>query len=287
LGKTIDIQTIGTHLKKQIKVQDKAAEIEAGCISPEGAWLDDAQGYKVRNTHLQLLELIPSAGWRILDAGCGPGTYGIMLAQEGNEVVGIEISLDAVHVANKRAEEKGVNFSAHVGDLEKLPFKDNSFDICFCGWVLHHFPDIDAAVAELVRVLKPGGKMALVEPNESNSVIRFSRFIEDLPLLRGWILREGWDTQNRTITMHHQYINSLSKHRITDIKLGSCFPGGLPPLPPRSQKGFGNLLSLLSIKIMFQVRRLLLIYAFKLLPRPLNGAELHITGIKSQQDILR
>lgn len=152
-----------------------------------------------------------------------------MLAQEGNEVIGIEISPDAVQVANARAREKGVNFSARVGDLEKLPFEDNSFDICFCGWVLHHFPDISEAVAELVRVLKPGGKIAFAEPNESNPVVQFSRFIEDLPLLRTWILREGWDTPNRTITKHKQYLQALVKHGIIAITIGSCSPhGGYP-----------------------------------------------------------
>lgn len=268
-----------------MKIQDKQTEIAVGSGTPEDEWLDDTQGYRVRKTHLELLHLIPSHGLRILDAGCGPGTYGIMLAQEGNEVVGIEISPDAVQVANERAKEKGVNFSARVGDLEKLPFPDNTFDICFCGWVLHHFPDMSAAVAELARVLKPSGRIALAEPNESNLAVRFSRFIEDLPLLRGWVLKAGWDTPNRTIHRHNDYIKALERQGFMDIKVSSCFPGGLPPLPPKSQKRVTNFISLLSIKVLFHLRRLIFAVAYRLLPKPLNGADLLITGTKAETDI--
>ncbi len=72
--------------------------------------------------------------------------------------------------------------------------------------------DINAAVSELARVLKPGGMIAMAEPNESNLAVRFSRFIEDLPLLRTWVLHEGWDTPNRTINKHKQYVEALAQH---------------------------------------------------------------------------
>jgi len=268
-----------------MKAQDKQAEAIAGSGTPEDQWLDDTSGYRVRKTHLELLGLMSLHGQKILDAGCGPGTYGIMLAQAGNEVVGIEISPDGVQVANQRAKEKGVNFTARVGDLENLPFDDSTFDICFCGWVLHHFPDINKAVSELSRVLKPGGMIALAEPNESNLAMRFSRLIEDLPLLRLWVLHEGWDTPNRTINKHKTYVEALTKNDITDIKVGSCFPGGLPPLPPRSQKGFKAVFSLFAIKFLVRSRRLIFAIAYRTLPRPLNGADLLVIGIKSYEDI--
>ena len=90
-----------------MKVQDKQAESIVGSGTPEDEWLDDTQAYRVRKTHLELLGLTSLQGKKILDAGCGPGTYGIMLAQYGNEVVGVEISPGSVQVANQRAKEKG------------------------------------------------------------------------------------------------------------------------------------------------------------------------------------
>jgi len=251
-----------------------------GSGTPEDAWLDDKQGYRVRHTHLELLGLASLSGKKILDAGCGPGTYGLMLAQTGNEVVGVEISPDSVQVANRRAKEKEVNFIAHVGDLEKLPFEDNTFDICFCGWVLHHFPDFNASVSELSRVLKPEGLIAIVEPNESNLAVRLSRSIEDIPLLRTWVLHEGWDTPNRTINKHKTYVAALTKHGFADIKVSSCFPGGLPPLPPKSRKGSGYFVSKITIYLLFNLRRFTFMLAYRILPRPLNGADLLVTGTK-------
>jgi ubiquinone/menaquinone biosynthesis C-methylase UbiE len=263
-----------------MKVQDKNAEIHVGSGTPGEEWLDDPHAHLVKRTHLELLHIIPSQAQLILDAGCGPGTYGIILAQEGNEVVGLEISPQATQVAGQRASEKKVNFLPVVGDLERLPFKDNSFDICFCGWVLHHFPDTSASVAELSRVLKPGGKIALAEPNESNVAMRFSRFVEDLPLLRNWLLNAGWDTPNRTIHGYKQYIEALDRQGFTDIKFTSCFPGSLPPLPIKSQRRRLNPLVQVLIQILFHLRRLFFVIAMKVLPRPLNGADLLVVGAK-------
>ena len=253
-----------------------------GSGTPKDEWLEDTRGYRVRRQHLELLQLIPSQGRLILDAGCGPGTYGIMLAQDGNEVIGVEISPQATEVAKERASQKGAAFSPVVSDLERLPFRDNNFDICFCGWILHHFPDMDTAVSEFSRVLKSGGKIALAEPNESNIAVRFSRFVEGLPLLRGWVLRAGWDTPNRTIHRYSDYIKVLERHGLTDIEVSSCFPGGLPPLPARPQKWRLSSLGLLLIHILVRLRRLLFIIADKVLPRPLNGADLLITGTKKE-----
>lgn len=264
-----------------MKTQDKQIEAAVGSGTPEDEWLEDTRGYRVRLAHLELLGLTSLHGKKILDAGCGPGTYGLMLAQQGNEVNGLEISPRSVEVANERAKQKGVNFTAQVGDLEKLPFPDNTFDVCFCGWVLHHFPDINIAVSELVRVLKPGGIIALAEPNESNLAVRFSRFIEDLPLMRSWVLKEGWDTPNRTINKHHIYLDALKKNGIIEINLQSCYTGGMPPLPPKSRNSLKAFLSLVAIKSLVRIRGLIFAVGNKILPKPLNGSDLLITGIKS------
>jgi 2-polyprenyl-3-methyl-5-hydroxy-6-metoxy-1,4-benzoquinol methylase len=263
-----------------MKKQDKQTEMLVGSGTPEDDWLEDTRGYRVRLTHLELLRLTSLKGKKILDAGCGPGTYGLMLAQQGNEVTGVEIAPGGVIIANERAKQKGVTFKAQVGDLEKLPFPDNTFDVCYCGWVLHHFPDISVAISELVRVLKPGGIIAMAEPNESCMAVRFSRWVEDLPLLRSWVLKEGWDTPNRTINKHYVYLAALEKIGITKIKMTSCYPGGMPPLPPKSKIGFKAVLSLTAIKTLVTLRCLIFTIGNKVLPKPFNGSDLLVIGIK-------
>jgi ubiquinone/menaquinone biosynthesis C-methylase UbiE len=260
--------------------QDKVAEIVVGYGVPEDYWLDHPAVYRVKRAHLGSLGLIPPKSAFILDAGCGPGTYGIILAQEGGTVVGIDISFQAMQMARERAHRKSVNFVALVGDMEALPFKDSAFDVCFCGWALHHLPNIDIAVANLRRVLRPGGRVAWVEPNESNLIMRFSRFIEDLPLVRKWILRAGWDTPNRTVHTHNHYIEALERQGFTDIELSSCFPGGLPPLPIEPGATSPGFLSRGLIQLSFRLRVFLFTIAARVLPRPLNGADLLITGTR-------
>lgn len=136
-------------------------------------------------------------------------------------------------------------------------------------------------MAELARVLKPGGKLALAEPNESNWAVRFSRFIEDLPLVRGWVLRAGWDTPNRAVHSDELYVRALKGQGFIDIEVSSCFPGGLPPLPTKLRKTGLSSLGPLSARMLLYLRHLLFAVAVKVLPRPLNGADLLITGTKS------
>jgi ubiquinone/menaquinone biosynthesis C-methylase UbiE len=262
--------------------QDKTTEINVNSVVPGKDWLEDPRGDRARRAHLELLHLIPLKGQLILDTGCGPGTYGMILASEGNEVIGSDISAESVKAARDRADNKSVNFSSLVADSEKLPLKSDSFDVCFCGFTLHHFPDINAAVSECARILKPGARIAIVEPNESSFATRFSRFIEDLPLLRTWVLNAGWDTPNRTTHIYRDYTEALEQQGFTEIKVSSCFPGGLPPLPSKPQKGLGAKFSLLLINILVRIRRLLNIFFLKSLPGKLNGADLLITGIKKK-----
>ena len=93
-----------------MKEQDKKAEIAAGHEVPEDAWLENPLVYKVKKAHLELLQLIPPNNSLILDCGCGPGTYGVILAQDGGRVIGIDISAQSIQAAQGRASKKGVMF---------------------------------------------------------------------------------------------------------------------------------------------------------------------------------
>ena len=251
--------------------QDKRAEIITSSTVPPREWLENSTRYRIKKAHLELLQLLPSQDRLILDAGCGQGAYGIILAQEGNKVVGVDISSGFVSIAREIADQKEIGFSPVVGDLESLPYKDSTFDICFCGWALHHFPNLHPVIKELARVLKPGGTMALVEPNESNLAMRFSRFVEDL--LSRWVLKAGLDTPNRTKHSHRDYSEALTQCQFADVRVGSCYVGAPPPLAFATHNGGSKVM-----RTLVRLRGALFSIAGKLLPRPLNGADLLITG---------
>jgi 2-polyprenyl-6-hydroxyphenyl methylase/3-demethylubiquinone-9 3-methyltransferase len=96
-------------------------------------------------------------GRLVLDAGCGGGLVARELAGAGAGVVGVDRSLGSLGVARRAA---GGGFRPAQGRLERLPFADGTFDAVVAADVLEHLADLPAAVAELTRVLAPGGSFA-------------------------------------------------------------------------------------------------------------------------------
>lgn len=87
----------------------------------------------------------------LLDVGCASGAWGIRFAKNGYSVVGVDISKTLVKSAKAWANSAGVNFMPILCDAERLPFKEEAFDLCFCGYVLHHFKHLEQIVSELSR----------------------------------------------------------------------------------------------------------------------------------------
>ncbi|WP_026328078.1 class I SAM-dependent methyltransferase [Streptomyces sulphureus] len=97
------------------------------------------------------------AGHRILDAGCGSGALFAALRDRGAVVAGIDASAGMLAVARRRLGEEA---DLHVGDLsERLPFDDGAFDDVVASLVLHYLEDWGPTLAELRRVLRPGGRL--------------------------------------------------------------------------------------------------------------------------------
>ena len=105
-------------------------------------------------------------GLRILDFGCGPGTIsaGLAKAVAPGELHGIDMEESQIDLAGETAKWFGLdNAIFHVGDVVNMPFEDGYFDVVHCHNVLMHIPDTAAVMAEVKRVLKPGGLIACRE----------------------------------------------------------------------------------------------------------------------------
>jgi ubiquinone/menaquinone biosynthesis C-methylase UbiE len=102
-------------------------------------------------------------GERILDVGCGPGYYVAELAErvgEGGSVVGVDLSAPMLAVAGRRCEGLP-NTEFHEGEATALPVEDESFDAVVSVQVLEYVADVEAALGEIQRVLRPGGRVVL------------------------------------------------------------------------------------------------------------------------------
>ena len=111
-------------------------------------------------THYHLAELFQSLAGshgKLLEVGCGIGVDSVQLAKCGFDVTAVDLTENALQVARENAARAGVTIDFRLGNAEGLDFPDETFDAVYSFGVLHHTPDIEAAVAEVHRVLKPGG----------------------------------------------------------------------------------------------------------------------------------
>jgi len=106
----------------------------------------------------------PQPGDRVLDVATGPGFLALLFAEQVTAVIGIDITpaMLARAEANRVARNRH-NVHFQEGDAEMLAFPDGSFDIVTCGSAFHHFSDPARVLAEMVRVVKPGGRVALLD----------------------------------------------------------------------------------------------------------------------------
>ena len=131
----------------------------------------------------QKLDIQP--GQRVLDVASGPGTTAFLLASEfGAQVDGVDLGDRAVAMAGAKARDRGLaeQVRFHVGDAEKLPFEDETFDAVVSECAFCTFPDKPTAAAEMARVLKPGGKVGITDV-----ALDQNRLAEELRSLAGWV----------------------------------------------------------------------------------------------------
>jgi arsenite methyltransferase len=115
-----------------------------------------------------------AAGERVLDLGCGAGTDSLVAAQmvgSSGSVVGIDMTPAMLAKARRAAAELGVTNADFVeGEVESLPFQDDSFDVVISNGVIDLVPDKDAVYSEIYRVLAPGGRIQIADVTIQNPV---------------------------------------------------------------------------------------------------------------------
>jgi SAM-dependent methyltransferase len=157
--KTFHDQWASTIDVEGIKVKDY---FEA-CTAPENRFI--------------LQQLGNITGKRILDLGCGAGENSVYFAKRGAVCVAADYSPGMVEVALQLAAANQVEIEGCTANAIALLFPDHSFDIVYASNLLHHLPDPQAAIKEMYRVLKPGGKACFWDPLKHNPVINVYRRI--------------------------------------------------------------------------------------------------------------
>lgn len=104
-------------------------------------------------------------GLRVLGAGCGTGRIEAWLAAEGAEVVCLDHLLEALQVSQIHAQRMHCTEHFVIGDLERMPFRDKTFNFIYSGGVLEHFENPRTALQEYLRVSKPNGVIIVSVPN--------------------------------------------------------------------------------------------------------------------------
>lgn len=113
----------------------------------------------------EALDYQGTAGLGVLDVGCGQGIDLACYAMSGASCTGIDLTLRHVELAREHLDSMQLDGTVVQGDAERLPFPDSSFDRVSSNGVLHHTPDMPAALAEIHRVLRPGGEARIIVYN--------------------------------------------------------------------------------------------------------------------------
>lgn len=117
----------------------------------------------------------PGESW--LDAGCGTGELTFLAALTGADIQGTDLAPNLIDTARRQAAERGLDIPFAVADCESLPFGDEAFDIVTSSVGAIFAPDHQRVAAELARVLRPGGRLALSAWTADGTIGEFFRLI--------------------------------------------------------------------------------------------------------------
>lgn len=131
---------------------------------------------------------------KVLDVACGTGDFTIEIAKKvsaGSEVIGVDISEGMMEIGKEKMLKAGVTAEMTVADCESLPYDQNTFDRIAVGFGVRNFEHLDLGLREMCRVLKPDGKLVILELSlPSNRLVRgcyMLYFQKILPMVGGFL----------------------------------------------------------------------------------------------------
>lgn len=157
-----------------------------------------------------------TGGEKVLDLGCGLGDDTFEIARlVGNQgrVVGVDVSETMIVEARRRAEQQRLNVEFEVGDAQALRFGDATFDACRTERMLLHVPDAERAFAEMVRVIRPGGRLSVFDIDGETQFIDSPYRDTTRLITRSFCdsFKNGW--------IAHQLPRLFKQHAMTDISV--------------------------------------------------------------------
>jgi SAM-dependent methyltransferase len=155
-----------------------------------------------------LRALEPKPGMSILEVGCGLGVHTRVFSIPGVKVDAVDISKEFIGEASSNFRRANTRF--HTAAAESLPFSDGKFDAVVGISTLHHL-DMDAALREFHRVLKPAGKLIFTEPNLLNPMVFLERNV-------GFIKRRHFVSDDETAFVRWSLERQLRTHGFKNIR---------------------------------------------------------------------
>lgn len=173
-----------------------------GDLEPETlAWFDRirADRYQVSNPWMLCsFDYASGQGKRVLEIGFGLGSDLLSWAEGGAEVHGVDITEEHLRLATKNFALHGCGTRLQLADAAHIPYPDDYFDIVYSNGVLHHTRDIEESLAEVRRVLKPGGRL-LMSVYRRHSAFHYASLLLVDGVIRGKLFKLGHDGLLATI----------------------------------------------------------------------------------------
>ena len=129
-----------------------------------------------RKANIKLKHLLGDVkGKKILDVGCGTGSLAFYLAQEGANVIGIDLSKSLIEHCRTQSKILGLSIEFKVMNAQIPDFEEGSFDIILGSRIIHHLPDISLFFKKCKEMLKKNGFVAFIEPLKKNPIVELNR----------------------------------------------------------------------------------------------------------------